>query len=257
MARRLFGTDGVRGVAGELLSADLAVKLGRAATLQSGNGGAARPRDPRHARERRDARGGAGGRRRRGRRRRLPRRRPADARPRRCCSAATASTSPRSSPPRTTPTATTASSSSAPTASSSPTRPRRRSRTLLDESRRRPTAIGRIRALHGTEEDYLRELHTRFADLDLARRRRPAGLRQRRHLRGGARRSSGAWARGHGDRRHARRPQHQRGLRLDARRRARRSRSPTAATTSASPSTATATASSPSTATASSSTATS
>jgi phosphoglucosamine mutase len=36
MARRLFGTDGVRGVAGELLSADLAVKLGRAATLQSG-----------------------------------------------------------------------------------------------------------------------------------------------------------------------------------------------------------------------------
>jgi phosphoglucosamine mutase len=28
--------------------------------------------------------------------------------------------------------------------------------------------IGRIRALHGTEEDYLRELHTRFADLDLA-----------------------------------------------------------------------------------------
>src|SRR5436305_524184 len=37
---------------------------------------------------------------------------------------------------------------------------------LLDEQ---PafTAIGRIRALHGTEEDYLRELHTRFADLDL------------------------------------------------------------------------------------------
>jgi phosphoglucosamine mutase len=30
-----------------------------------------------------------------------------------------------------------------------------------------PIAIGRIRALHGTEEDYLRELHTRFADLDL------------------------------------------------------------------------------------------
>jgi len=36
VARRLFGTDGVRGVAGELLSADLALKLGRAATLQSG-----------------------------------------------------------------------------------------------------------------------------------------------------------------------------------------------------------------------------
>jgi phosphoglucosamine mutase len=36
VARRLFGTDGVRGVAGELLTADLTVALGRAATLQSG-----------------------------------------------------------------------------------------------------------------------------------------------------------------------------------------------------------------------------
>src|SRR3954447_18521279 len=35
MARKLFGTDGVRGVAGELLTADLAVRLGRAATLQA------------------------------------------------------------------------------------------------------------------------------------------------------------------------------------------------------------------------------
>ncbi len=32
MARKLFGTDGVRGVAGELLSAELALGLGRAAT---------------------------------------------------------------------------------------------------------------------------------------------------------------------------------------------------------------------------------
>src|SRR5918999_1101693 len=32
MARRLFGTDGVRGVAGEVLTADLALRLGRAAT---------------------------------------------------------------------------------------------------------------------------------------------------------------------------------------------------------------------------------
>ena len=32
---RLFGTDGVRGVAGEFLSADLALKLGRAAALTS------------------------------------------------------------------------------------------------------------------------------------------------------------------------------------------------------------------------------
>ena len=35
MARQLFGTDGVRGVAGELLTAELAMALGRAATLQS------------------------------------------------------------------------------------------------------------------------------------------------------------------------------------------------------------------------------
>ncbi len=36
MAGRLFGTDGVRGVAGELLSAELALKLGQAATRQTG-----------------------------------------------------------------------------------------------------------------------------------------------------------------------------------------------------------------------------
>ncbi len=35
MARKLFGTDGVRGVAGQLLTAELAVALGRAATFES------------------------------------------------------------------------------------------------------------------------------------------------------------------------------------------------------------------------------
>jgi phosphoglucosamine mutase len=40
-ARRLFGTDGVRGVAGDLLTAELALALGRAVTTQSP---AARPR---------------------------------------------------------------------------------------------------------------------------------------------------------------------------------------------------------------------
>ena len=40
MTRKLFGTDGVRGVAGELLSADLALGLGRAATHHTGVGGA-------------------------------------------------------------------------------------------------------------------------------------------------------------------------------------------------------------------------
>ena len=34
-ARRLFGTDGVRGVAGEVLTAELALALGRAVTVQS------------------------------------------------------------------------------------------------------------------------------------------------------------------------------------------------------------------------------
>src|SRR4051812_35618962 len=35
MARTLFGTDGVRGVAGEFLTADLALSLGRAAASAS------------------------------------------------------------------------------------------------------------------------------------------------------------------------------------------------------------------------------
>jgi phosphoglucosamine mutase len=35
LARKLFGTDGVRGVAGELLTAELALSLGRAATAQA------------------------------------------------------------------------------------------------------------------------------------------------------------------------------------------------------------------------------
>lgn len=39
MARRLFGTDGVRGVAGEKLTAELALALGRAATEQAGGEG--------------------------------------------------------------------------------------------------------------------------------------------------------------------------------------------------------------------------
>src|SRR2546430_10751047 len=36
MARKLFGTDGVRGRAGELVTAELALDLGRAATLHTG-----------------------------------------------------------------------------------------------------------------------------------------------------------------------------------------------------------------------------
>ncbi len=42
--RKLFGTDGVRGVAGELLTAELAVGLGRAVTAQGRADGASAPR---------------------------------------------------------------------------------------------------------------------------------------------------------------------------------------------------------------------
>jgi phosphoglucosamine mutase len=38
----------------------------------------------------------------------------------------------------------------------------------LDEAPPSPRAIGRVRALHGTQEDYLRGLHERFASLDLS-----------------------------------------------------------------------------------------
>ncbi|MGN6190364.1 MAG: phosphoglucosamine mutase [Conexibacter sp.] len=44
MARRLFGTDGVRGVAGEFLTAELTLALGRAATARAVAHGAERPR---------------------------------------------------------------------------------------------------------------------------------------------------------------------------------------------------------------------
>ena len=59
------------------------------------------------------------------------------------------------------------------TASSSLTTPRRRSRRCWPSRPRRrartaPPAIGRVRQLHGTLEDYLRELQTRFGDLDLS-----------------------------------------------------------------------------------------
>src|SRR5579862_4438506 len=36
MARRYFGTDGVRGIAGEFLTADLVERLGRASVIWSG-----------------------------------------------------------------------------------------------------------------------------------------------------------------------------------------------------------------------------
>ena len=41
----------------------------------------------------------------------------------------------------------------------------------LDKEPPAPTRIGRVRRFHGALEDYLRELHVRFADLDLSGRR--------------------------------------------------------------------------------------
>jgi phosphoglucosamine mutase len=41
----------------------------------------------------------------------------------------------------------------------------------LDNEPPAPTVIGRVRRFHGALEDYLRELHVRFADLDLSGRR--------------------------------------------------------------------------------------
>ena len=42
---------------------------------------------------------------------------------------------------------------------------------LLEQPFPEPEQIGRVRRFHGALEDYLRELHTRFADLDLSGRR--------------------------------------------------------------------------------------
>ena len=123
---------------------------------------------PRHARVGRDARGGARRGHRRGRRRRPARRRAADAGRAAADRAATASTSASFSRPRTTPCATTASSSSAPTATSSSDAAEEEIEALLDgELAARRPSDRRRHALHGTLEDYLRELHARFADLDL------------------------------------------------------------------------------------------
>ena len=80
-SRRLFGTDGVRGVANRDLTPELALAIGRArgppAPRRPG------PHRPRHAAQRADAGGRARGRARQRRRRRRPRGRPADARGRR------------------------------------------------------------------------------------------------------------------------------------------------------------------------------
>jgi phosphoglucosamine mutase len=170
--RKLFGTDGVRGVAGEQLTADLALGLGRAATVAARERGAERPRvlvirDTRESGEMIEAALAAG------------------------VSAAGGEVLLGGVLP----------TPAAPllirrygldlgavlSASHNPYRDngikffgadgfKLSDATELDIERRleervRPAeapAIGRIRALHGTQEDYLRALHERFADLDLS-----------------------------------------------------------------------------------------
>jgi phosphoglucosamine mutase len=166
MARRLFGTDGVRGVAGELLTADLAVKLGRAATLQVG---ADTPRvlvirDTRESGEMLEAALAAG--------------------------VASAGGEVFLGGVLPTPAAPLLLGrygfdlAAVISASHNPYRDNGikffgadgfklsdATEEAIEELLEAPSAaagIGRVRAMHGTEEDYLRELHTRFADLDLS-----------------------------------------------------------------------------------------
>src|SRR5437762_10863792 len=169
MARRLFGTDGVRGVAGELLTADLALALGRAATLRSG---AATPRvlvirDTRESGEMLEAALAAG--------------------------VASAGGEVFLGGILPTPAAPLLLGrygfdlAAVISASHNPYRDngikffgadgfKLSDATELDIERRleartarpAPPAIGRIRALHGTQEDYLRAVHERFAALDLS-----------------------------------------------------------------------------------------
>jgi phosphoglucosamine mutase len=167
LARKLFGTDGVRGVAGELLTAELALALGRAATLQSAQ---ATPRvlvirDTRESGEMLEAALGAG------------------------VTAAGGEVLLAGVLP----------TPAAPllllrygfdlaaviSASHNPYRDNgikffaadgfklsdeaeAAIEARLTETPSAATRIGRLRALHGTQEDYLRALHERFADLDLA-----------------------------------------------------------------------------------------
>jgi len=170
MARQLFGTDGVRGVAGEFLTADLAVALARAAVAQSS---ADRPqvlivRDTRESGEMLEAATAAG------------------------VTAAGGDALLGGVLP----------TPAAPlllrrhglqlavviSASHNPYRDNgikifgadgfklsdeteHEIEALLERPARSPEQIGRVRRLHGALEDYLRELHVRFEQLDISHRR--------------------------------------------------------------------------------------
>jgi len=168
--RKLFGTDGVRGVAGEKLSADLALGLGRAATTVARERGAEHPRvlvirDTRESGEMLEAALAAG--------------------------VAAAGGEVLLGGVLPTPAAPLLlrryefDLAAVLSASHNPYEDngikffgadgfKLSDATELEIERRLEepapggTAIGRIRALHGTQEDYLRALHERYADLDLS-----------------------------------------------------------------------------------------
>jgi len=166
MARKLFGTDGVRGVAGELLTAELALALGRAVTLEAA---ATRPqvlviRDTRESGEMLEvalaagvtAAGGdvlLGG------------VLPTPAAPlliRRYGFDVAAVISASHNPFRDNGIKFFGADGMKLSDATELAVERR-----LEEDVVPPPVIGRVRALHGTLEDYLRELHSRFRDLDL------------------------------------------------------------------------------------------
>ena len=160
MARRYFGTDGVRGIVGEDLTPQLVERLGRAATLWAGGGAVFIGRDTRGSGPRARARV-------RERRRLCGRQRGAR---RACCrrrrSRCSRSTSASSSPRRTTRPSTTASSSSTATGASSPTRDEEEIEALLDAPPQNAEA-GRIDDLEVAVDSYLDHVLERFgSDLD-------------------------------------------------------------------------------------------
>ena len=81
-----------------------------------------------------------------------------------------------------------------------------------------PERPGRVRELHGTFDDYLRELHLRFQDLDLSGLDVLTRLRQRRRPPGGAGDLPPPGGEGHHPGHRARRAQHQPRLRFHPRR---------------------------------------
>jgi phosphoglucosamine mutase len=170
MARKLFGTDGVRGVVGELLSAELALSLGRAATRHTG---AERPqvlilRDTRESGEMLQAAlaagvSSAGG------------------------DALLAGVLPTPAAPLLLARygfdlAVVISASHNPYEDNGiklfasdgfklDDETEHAIEAELDKAPEPPSRIGRVRRFHGALEDYLRELHVRFAELDLTGRR--------------------------------------------------------------------------------------